>query len=161
MFRAAITNKGRAWLEQPATTPLLLALHAIAEAPLTGEDPAAVERAFHIRVAPRLEQEDISSLWRELGREALIKVRRPAPEGATPEYVLVDPPVEHFRAQQGWGGKRHGAGARPRDPEGRVRVQRSITIGPDTHAAILAAQRKGETYSQTLERLIHAATQPV
>lgn len=160
MFRCAITNVGRAWLMEPEDLPVHRALAAIADPLLEAENPDAVYASFcdrlHERLDPSLPTETLSALWHELGHNALIKVRRPAPPDMVPAFVHEDPPVE-FYLKSRRAGKREGAGAKPRDADGRLRIQRSVMLAPDVNEAILAAQQPGEAYSETVDRLIREA----
>ncbi|MGH2412030.1 MAG: hypothetical protein ACRDGS_16940 [Chloroflexota bacterium] len=161
MYRAVITNRGKAWLEEPATTITRRALAVIADPYLEAETPRAMVAAFGARVRERLDipldDADVLALWQELGREAVIKVRRPLPMDAPAEFVLTDPPIEAFLDGRGWGGKREGSGQKPRDPAGRKRVQKSVMLAPDVYDKVALARAPGETFSETLDRLVRAA----
>lgn len=161
MYHAIITNRGKAWLEEPATTMIRRALAAIAEPCLEAETPRAMVDAFGARLRERLDtfldDADVLALWQELGHEAVIKVRRPLPADTSAEFVLTDPPIEAFRDGRGWGGKREGSGQKPRDPAGRKRVQKSVMLAPDVYDKVALAQTPGETFSEALDRLVRAA----
>ena len=159
MYHAVITNEGRAWLEEPDATPLRRALRAVAEPLLEAEDPEAVFGAFQARIGERLGESlgeaALRDVWQQLGRAAVIKVRRLSGTGARPTYVLTDPPVGRYRKASDLGARRASAGSKPCGPNGRVR--RSVTLAPDADAAVLAARRPGESYSERVERLIQRA----
>ncbi|HVA88205.1 MAG TPA: hypothetical protein VNL71_00040 [Chloroflexota bacterium] len=161
MYRAVITNRGKAWLEEPTTTITRRALAIIAESCLEAETPRAMVGVFGARIRERLDisldDAAVLALWQELGHEAVIKVRQPLPADTSAEFVLTDPPVEAFRDGRGWGGKREGSGQKPRDPAGRKRVQKSVMLAPDVYDKVALAQAPGETFSETLDRLVRAA----
>ncbi len=58
--------------------------------------------------------------------------------------LLQDLSVENYLKHPNRGGRRIGAGSKPRDPEGRPRVWRSVMLAPDAHQATVAAQQPGE-----------------
>jgi hypothetical protein len=159
MYHTVITNRGKAWLEEEADSPARLALAAVASPRLEANDPEAVFAAFCTRLGERLGAAPspgaCRALWQELAQAGMIKVRRPLPPGTPTAFTVSDPPVETYRP--GWGGKRAGAGAKPRDPAGRPRVQRSVMLAPDVDEAVLAARHEVESFSDALDRLVREA----
>jgi hypothetical protein len=55
----------------------------------------------------------------------------------------------------GRGGRREGAGRKPKSGENRI--QKSVNLTPQAWAALAAQQQAGESESDTLERLLTAA----
>jgi hypothetical protein len=160
MLYAPLSNKGLARLEGPrdltATT-----LQLIHEANPSGNDPDRIEDAFvalALAQLPGIEApEQARALWRDLAHQHYFRVRALAQQGQHFDVVLSEPPVEHYRERYGWGGKREGAGKKPRRADGRMRIQKTITIDPDIATAVEAVQREEETYSEAVERLLAQA----
>jgi hypothetical protein len=163
MLYAPLTNKGRARLTGPQDY-IAAALALLDQQEIMGEDPTAVRRAFVERVTGCIAEittiEQAEALWYELTRaQGYVRVREPLREGETGDFELVYPSVAHYQARHGWGGKREGAGKKARREDGRVRVQKTITLDPDVAAAVEAEQHRGETYSETVERLLRRVVQ--
>lgn len=85
----------------------------------------------------------------------MTKIRPLASPGHIPAFLHQDPPVEMYLRSR-HGGRREGTGAKPRDPDGRLRIQKTVMLAPDVNEVILAAQQPGEAYSETVDRLIRS-----
>jgi hypothetical protein len=155
MYHAVITNKGLAYLEDVQDDPIAAALTVLRDRQLTGETPADVRAAFVAAAAAAGIAGDAAALYHEVAQLAMLKVREPATLDQAPVVLLSDPPIEHYRGRHG--GRRPGAGSKPRREDGQKRVHFTASLDPEIVARIQeGAASQGLTVSEYAERVLAA-----
>ena len=125
MYRAVITDRGKAWLEEGGNAPTRHALASLVSPQLEAAHPRALFDAFCLRLTERLDTaqstDECRLLWRTLRDDGLIAVggslhidtgrafalREPLVEGSLPHWGGKDDgeiPVPQYRAAR-WPGQ--------------------------------------------------------
>jgi hypothetical protein len=80
MFKAVITDRGRAWLEEAGDSPTRRALAILVSSPLEATTPRALFDVFQARLSECIgapQSPDVCrALWRELCSESAITLRQ-------------------------------------------------------------------------------------